>query len=1261
MSNCNCCGCIVVDVLYTSMYSGARYTFEAVQDILTAGGTLVDCSAVAHPSIVTTESAWFVDAYQDGDAIIGTATGGSSSFDLAASLVRVDATWSPVPGRETESVYIYDQEHPPTLAEQDVATSVSLFWDVVAESKGLLTQRDAPDGFADSWIIYFDDESPQELETTSWPSLLEPTRSYYMGYGGSGAYYLRTPYFIEAQASVVDGLDYGSPVNPYGGEFKPYLVRAFHDLPEPAGVVSTSTGPRNLPAHPGTPLDEFIQRPMEGLESVVVYAESVALQPLAAGSELAWSVHMPAESSGLSGNVPPNIEGYDARKLLEFGEHSMVVVGNTIYSQYSTPASLDVALACFASGTVEEVPATGFCTAYASRGVMTTAGFSYGGVNTSLPHVTYYRNGVEVLAAVSPTQGQVQQATKADGSYLVVTVPTDDELQPSRRLAGFHKTYSSFIRDTTKPVVGFTVPNDLFFGAASSIFPLCRIVSTKPLSISRQYICRPDEYQNGIFPRPSAAGFMRNSATGSLQVGAPGSYTIQPLSDLTGQAADEGGNRPVSVPAVPWKSHPVPADNHRGAVAQLTDVGMQTCEYWRPRSQGEKVSTATLTFDRDIDPDGVKIDQFTLTKWSPDGTQSNITGLEIEPVEDGRRQWVVSIPTASQSEKSFFVLRYDPAGQVFTDDIVTLELRSISDRPLEGQIKTIYVYPDPDDPEQTKRSYWGRSIGVSTGPIGYHDLEEGDPPVDLSGFPYDPEPCVLAARTSWLMADEAGWPRLIDTSHTTGEFTIGRVASLSDTVTLGKAAFEEPQKKITTVSVSGTVTVPVSIGKYSPKVIREGYIPAVPSLTEPASSHSYFGLSTTIDPCPAASVSQCAAPSIAQRHASAIRCDEDIDGFEIELVAYSGASVADLSKVDYGNVGDFSCVPSGSFTQSPGTDAAALLLAKDGGPISFAKTLQGETLPQNVWMAIESVRGAELPLRPAVSRPPDAVRTSGDFVGEWYRVRYTFENKTYSQEEVLEWEPILAGLNVVRDGVEINPIGEPAEDIELLPGDTYGSSNPPSMVGKFVPWWLYRRPPEVWPDDWSVIRHEDSGIVRQLSGGSVTQTGLQACLSAWREHRTYPALKTTTLGDLVLSLSIRVTLKADVDYVDWQLEPQLFSTSTDWSSLVGYDDDSLITGQFGWNHVSARGTTDGGAFINGASADPGEYDRLPPLGGLAAWQKLEDATEIDTRTVAHQFCADLTDVLVLNKFQEERLAEGEDVMVPAAIGALGYFWRIRKA
>lgn len=1284
MSNCNCCGCTVVDVLHRYVYGGSRYTFAAVQQLLASGGTLVDCTAVAHPTTVTTSNAWAVSAYGVGwnSSFYGTASGGQSSLDLGASMVQVDAAWSPLAGRS--HAYIYDAESPPTTAEKTAAVSVSLLGSVTATATAQLIERDLPADFADPWQIYFDPDDLPSYSFIVFSSSMEPIRRPQYGDVGIAGYgtgnYIRSPYRVEVQASVVQCLPYNGPDGPYSGDFEPVLTQAFYDLPEPEGSVGTNTGPRAIPAHPGTPLGDFIERTMTGLESTLVYAEYLGLQRLGNDNDQAWSVHATREEAD-----PPNTQGFQAKMRLDFQGQTRLIVGGPVWSQFSAATAINTSIRCLSLGDPEDIPANGLCTAYVDRGGAAIPS-SYHGQNQQKTLHTYYRDGVQVLSAVNPTQQEIATATKADGSYLAVYQQTADPwtgegLDSRRWNPGFHKTFGSFIRDAKRPVVGFTVPNDVFWGGSG---PKGRVVSTEPLSQAfyngRVYTCEADERTNGFYARPAFPWFFANSANGSF-INAAGNYVLSPRA-INGAATvdpagltDDVGNTPAHVPTVPWQAHVVPADNHRGATATLTDVGLQTCEYYRARSQQEKVASVTLSFDRKIDPESVDVSQFTLTRWNEDGTSAAVSGIQIEPVDDGSRKWSVTIPTAGQAERTFWILEYDPAGDVFTDDVVTIELRSIDQLPEQGQPKTIYVYPDPDDPEQLAYSYWGRPLGVNTGTIGYFDLAEGEPPVDYFGFPYDPEPCVLAARVSWLMADESGWPRLIDTSYTAGSHGIGRVVSLSKQVAMGKAALEEPAKQITTISADDNIAIPVTLGTYAPKLIRDGYVPSVPTVSSPTLRHSYFGLTTTIDPCTPATVSACSAPSVAQKHASAIRCDNDITGFEVELIAYEGNSPADMSKVDYGNAGDFSVLANTASPSdlSPGTTAAVLILAKDAGPITFGTTLGDETLPQNVWMAVEESRDTELPLKPAVSRPPDVTCTTGDYPGEWYRVRYFFENKEYSQSEVLQWPPILAGLNIMRDGVEINPLGPPAVDIELLPGDTYGPGNPPSMIGDIVPWWIYRRPPEVWPDDWSPKRHEDSGIVRQLVGGQVTQAGLQACLSASRDHRTYAALKTTTLGDLVLSLSMRVTLKAEVDYTDWQLEPILFGApdgSYACGNLANYDDDGMLWGVYGWNTAgfsentgAARGFTAPGPI--GAEVDPGAYTRVSPV-ALNGWQKLEDATEANSRTVTHQFAADINDVLVLNKEQEERLASGEDVMVPAMLqipDAQGrsYFWRIRTA
>lgn len=1391
MSNCNCCGCTIVDVLHRYAYPDSQYTLSAILSLLATGGSVSDNSAAAYPTTVTTTDAWstsgtFLQMFPDADGrlyrINGNVSGGSSSLNLGASAVQVDARWSPLSGRETNHAYIYDAEHPPTLDEKTEAVSVSLLGTVTATATAELVPRNLPDGFADPQWIYYDAENPPAFGSTNFPNQLEPRVVL------SGAtLYLDSPYKVGVQSSIVSCLK-----SPYGGNFELFLAQSFYDLPEPAGEVSTTTGPRAIPAHPGTPLDDFLERTPVGLEQTIVYAESVSLKRLGNDNDQAWSVHATRAASG-----PPNTEGFQAKMSLAMPGETRLIVSGPVWSQFSEPVSLHTAIRCLSLGDPADIPANGLCTAYVDRGAAGLPNW-YSGQNQQRTLHTYFRDGVEVLAAVNPSQGQIDNACKAEGSYLAVYEQTADPwagVGPDTRRwnPGWHKSYGSFIRDTTPPAVGFTVPDDVYW---DGVEPLCRVVATEPLSRSllfpypgRAYACDADERTSGFYARPSRQQYFVNSTNGARIV-EPGDYVLAPRT-ADSQASgldpagltDDAGNAPTHVPTVRWKAHTAPADNHRGATAALTNVGLETCEYYRARSQQEKVASVTLSFDRKIDPSGVDIEQFTLTRWDDDGTSSVVSGVQIEPIDDGSWKWAVTVPTSGQAERTFWVLEYDPAGEVFTDDVATVVLPSIDKRPEVGQTKTIYVYPAPDNPEREARSYWscepvrenpnltpyvyGDAYGTQTGSgavltatmvsngddpetwgvasitivnggsgyqagqyiwyeelpnfsgappyyleefdgwwiesvdengaitaIGlywesfgrfykatsgqYVDLAEGDVPLDCSGFPYNPEPCVLAARVSWLMADESGWPRLINTGQTTGAHGIGRVVSLSQQVTIGKSTLEDPAKKITTISADDNISLPITLGSYSPTAIREGYVPCVPTASAPTQRHSYFGLTTTIDPCEPADVSPCAAPLSAQKHASAIRCDGDISGFEIELVAYQfdGGALADMSKVDFGNTGDFSVLPDLS-SVSAGGDTAAVLLAKDGGPITFGTTLAGEALPQNVWMAVEGSRETELPLKTAVSRPPDATCTSGSFQGQWYRLKYRFDRQEYSQEDVLGWPAIKVRWPAIRraDGTLLNGPsggGYGNDEIELLPGDYYdGFYYGMSMAGQLVEWWRYRRPPEIWPTDWHLPRGQDSGIVRQLAG-AVTQSGLQACLSAWRNHLTYPALKTTTLGDLVLSLSIRVTLQAEIQYTDWQLQPVLFTTTGNASpcdGLVAYDSDSLIFGGSTPQNAgtvpnttflptpSARGYTDvvGGVIVRDMVSEPLQH--------LNAWQKLADATAADSRTITHKYVADINDTIVLNKEQEGRLAAGEDVMVRAYVpdGTRTYFWRMRKA
>jgi hypothetical protein len=106
------------------------------------------------------------------------------------------------------------------------------------------------------------------------------------------------------------------------------------------------------------------------------------------------------------------------------------------------------------------------------------------------------------------------------------------------------------------------------------------------------------------------------------------------------------------------------------------------------------------------------------------------------------------------------------------------------------------------------------------------------------------------------------------------------------------------------------------------------------------------------------------------------------------------------------------------------------------------------------------------------------------------------------------------------------------------------------------------------------------------------------------------------------------------------------------------------------NYFGYIGSETGGTYF--APAD-GTYSRLPPRSGFQAntglngWQKLADAESLDTKTVTHDFLADLNNTFALSKEREEALANGEDVYVLAdwlatqgAPAGGRWYWKIKK-
>jgi hypothetical protein len=972
-----------------------------------------------------------------------------------------------------------------------------------------------------------------------------------------------------------------------------------------------------MDATPGTPLSGFKSRTLEGVEDKRIYHENVSfLSEIYGNLTHRWLIaSTPASLTG----------GFDAKQSIQgVGDPLLVMPPQSTH---------EVAIGCCATPNGESPPTTGFFTAWMHRG-------PGGGIGTSYPQptwgtlshnsVTLYRNGEQVFFGHNPTQQQIDAASTQDGSYFQMFEVDERSLAPwthpypdtRRSDPRMFKTFSSFVRDSVPPVLGFT-PVDDFYVSNFALQPNrfvptkygARLVATEPVSspygpLAAMY----DESPTSVTTRP-VVGTVRVS-----QNFAVGTHTFPSNTFWTvGQFADSNGNRPAVAPTCQYTVHPLPtvaseyshnlADgfNHRGSRPTLEDPGLQTSEYWRPRLETEKVSTLILTFDRKVVANQVASSQLTLTK---DGEP--VEGCTLEQIDDFR--WRVTVPVQPQTPRSFFLLTYDPAGEVFTDDIAQFRYDRRSDFPSVGQWKAVYIHPDENG--EDVRYYYGRGTGLIVGPLSYIQLQSGEPPLDPYGTPYTPEPCVLATRVGWLMADMNGYPRLIDTTSFEGPYQIGRIASVHD-----DKSFDH-EKKHSLVGGTGGVYFPhvfrfnqpviaatqhQALGIYSPLLNFDGYTPSVPSLTDPAADCSYFGLTTTIDPCPPAKVSLCASPKVAQKHASAIRCNGDITSLKVSLVAIdANGNPDDLSGLQYGTAAQSTVFPGTDFriiTDVFGAPPywttrtiASQLLLLNGAELTFGTTLDGETLCQNVWSCVEGARTAQLPIQPSQSRPAANIGAS------------------YPDRGINE------GLRAYEFNIPNNQNGVP--DLRNV-----GES---SLTFK-------RGSPQV--DVWN---QSQSGIVRSLTG-SIKQKGLQGIVSAYRSHRTYSGLNTTVLGELVIRVSLRVTMEATVTYRDVKVKPLL------WRAFFGF------VGPNNWVFGTWQEIQD--ALVNYDPTQPGtQHTRLT---GFCSY---DQGQQLNQKTVTHHFLGDVDDGFALTKEKEEALAAGEPVYVllsPKFLGG-GTYWKIQK-
>jgi len=637
---------------------------------------------------------------------------------------------------------------------------------------------------------------------------------------------------------------------------------------------------------------------------------------------------------------------------------------------------------------------------------------------------------------------------------------------------------------------------------------------------------------------------------------------------------------------------------------------------------------------------------------------------------------MITIPSAGQDSRSFFVLTYDPAG-VFTDDIETLTFADFDAFPrvmyygvlvADGTWKKIYRYQDPESGEWQCYTY-----AIAGYYATYVQIAEGSPPLDINGNPYNPEPCVAAVRAGWLMADTDGYLRQIDCGITFGTVGIGRAVSI------GKQLSLDPELAASTVGTKGGSFLTPGMGTFSPLVNYEKYSCGVPSLTSPAADSSYFGLTTTIDPSPPALVSACASPDAQQRHASAIRCDGDITSIEVSLVAFeTGTSTPyDWSKAKYWNSfkapdQQFATALDVAVTPEDSHRVAAIVLAQDGGPLTFGTTLDGDTLSQNVWGCDGVSLEATLPVLPAESRGVAKVIDKVDYYSSTHNV-IGGDVTTYLASEVLGMPSIprlCGGIQVIvraglGDTYHINgeDCGVVGDSDPVLPGD-YTSPTPwISGSWSYAPWWVFRLPVKDLEDDWNHYHRR----LRRLLDGAFTIRSLQGSVSASRNHSTYATLKTTILSDLQIDISLRVALKLDSNYAERQLivEKYLYGTTVvDQSYGAGCGDARpYVFPPFDYNYPD--GLPYNMTFESpwdGTDGD-GTQVKLYLRGGLTTLGRWSTATPIATKATTADVLADINDTIVMSKEQEAQFANGDELYFPALIqndGGRDWFWKIKK-
>ena len=1206
--NCDCCGCSSF-----SIYPG---TYQ----LLNSGGDIIDSPRSLAPQEVTTvDATWtHVDFSVGFYSHVLTHQGGTVSLDLGAASIDLHSYWCPLLSRGNAYQFVYTAGSPPSGDELDAKTTASLYGDAVATVTMALS----------SWTPGSEWEDP-------WP--IDGSQATYGPY--PSRFYNRSLYMLFVNIGETG-------------------VEALLDYSQAEGDVAT--------------VGDFKDRTIEGVDDLITFSERLPLWAGQSSNEqfLRWTVYEP-RSSGFDA---PVIVGYNHRLSLEYEGDTTLVILSDIPATPAATLHLNISSVADKIGNGEELPTSGFFTAWVDRGsktVATNVSLNYPTIHYS--RWTIYRDGVQVFQQVDQSEAQNVASTWLDtaavGVYFIVR-DIDSTYQPAWSGAGPdnrrrnplpHRTYSSTVIEETLPVIGFTPPHDFHYGQAAVIGP-GRMLATEPIFPAGNKTPLADEDLTSLFCKHAHETATFYGSTSN----AIGTHTVR-VADTVNSYTDIGGNHPEENPTVSYTVHAAIPEDRDGCMATLEDPSFQTREHYRARLTSEPVTKLTLHFSRKVHANQVTSAQISITK---DGAA--FAGATIAAVGTGCQDWMITIPSGGQTSRSFFLLTYNPAG-VFTDDIETLTFKDFDAFPrgmyngvlyANGTWKKIYRYLDQESGEWQCYTY----AIISYYPQ-YVQIAEGSPPLDSSGNPYNPEPCVAAVRAGWLMADTDGYLRQIDCATTFGTVGIGRAVSI------GKQLSLDPELAASKIGTKGGSFLTPGMGMFSPLLNYEKFSCGVPSLTSPTSDCSYFGLTTTIDPCPPALVSACASPDAQQRHASAIRCDGDITSIEVSLVAFeTGTSTPyDWSEAKYWNSfkaqdQQFATALDVAVTPEDSHRVAAIVLAKDGGPLTFTTTLDGDTLSQNVWGCDGVSLAATLPVLPAQSRSDTTCDEGEPEEEHWFQNTWTgvgHLQTTYTQAEVFAMEayPITIPFpwSISRAGVDV-----PSPAI-TLPGDI-------TAPGVEVAWYAYRQPDIPFNETTYTLdggNHRDH--VRKLLDGAFTIRSLQGSVSASRNHTTYSTLKTTILSDLQIDISLRLALNLVSNYEERKIIPETFMSNNPHASSIGSPCSGihpygsmpenpilLIVPYAGRYGPRVAVNQEGYAVLGGDPGDDWIYYLDATFTTYGRWS---EATPIATKATTADVLADINDTIVMSKEQEEQFASGTELYFPALIqndGGRDWFWKIKK-